>query len=334
MTIEESKFSDLKSKPFIIAEVGINHNGDMDLARKTIQSAHDSGADAVKLQTFKTESMCLNTSPYFKLFKKCELSESQIKELNIFCDEFKIPLFSTVLDEWAVDTWVKFNPNFIKIASGDITHIPLIKYAASTGIPLIISTGGSNIQEIEIALEAIYSSGHTKEIYILHCVSNYPTDAKDANLNCIKEMEKKFNLPIGFSDHTQGNAVSIAAVASGAALIEKHYTLDRSFEGPDHKLSSDPDGFKRLVKDLRIAYLSLGNKHKKVVEDIGFIKEIRRSISAAEDISSGSIIDKSMLAIRRPGYGIQPMDIDKIIGLRAKNNIKVDQIINWEDIEY
>ena len=332
MTFEKTIFSALNSQPFIIAEVGINHNGNLDLAKKTIESAHNAGASAVKLQTFRAETMCLKSSPYFSLFQQCELSASEINELNIFCKNLNINLFSTVFDEWAVDTWVKLDPAFIKIASGDITHIPLIKYAASTSIPLIISTGGSNLKEIEIALDAIYSSSKQKEVYILHCVSNYPTDAKDVNLSCIKEMQNKFNLPIGFSDHTEGNAVSIAAVASGALLIEKHFTLDRSLEGPDHKLSSNPGDFKKLVDDLKIAYLSKGIKDKRVVEDSDFIKQIRRSISASINISAGTVIDRSMLVIRRPGNGIQPIDIDKLIGSKVKNDIQKDQIIDWKDI--
>ena len=145
-------------------------------------------------------------------------------------------------------------------------------------------------------------------------------------------MQNKFNLPIGFSDHTEGNAVSIAAVASGALLIEKHFTLDRSLEGPDHKLSSNPGDFKKLVDDLKIAYLSKGIKDKRVVEDSDFIKQIRRSISASINISAGTVIDKSMLVIRRPGNGIQPIDIDKLIGSKVKNDIQKDQIIDWKDI--
>ena len=332
MEIENNKHNFFKDGPFIIAEVGINHNGDIELAKKTIVKAHECGASAVKLQTFQADTMCLKSSPYYDLFKKCELTETESKVINDLCDKLNIFLFTTVFDEWAVDTWMQFNPKLIKIASGDITHIPLIEYTASKGIPIILSTGGSSIKEIEVALNAIYDQNKKLDVSILHCVSNYPTKPEEANLNCIQDLKVKLNLPVGFSDHTKGNIVSISAIASGASIIEKHFTLDQNLDGPDHKLSSNPKEFKELVRDIKIAYLARGNKSKQPVEDKNFIKEIRRSISASVDITKGSIIDKSMIVIRRPGYGIQPKDIDKLIGAKAKNDIQKDHIISWKDI--
>ena len=333
MQIEKKEYNLVKDGPFIIAEVGINHNGDVELAKKTIVKAHECGASAIKLQTFRADTMCSKSSTYYDLFKKCELTESEIKTLNSLCNKLNILLFTTVLDEWAVDTWMKFNPKLIKIASGDITHIPLIKYVASKGIPIILSTGGSSMKEIEVALEAIYSQNKKQDVYILHCVSNYPTKPEEANLNCMQDIKEKFNLPVGFSDHTKGNIVSIAAIASGALIIEKHFTLDQNLDGPDHKLSSNPEEFIALVRDLRTAYLARGSKYKKPVEDLNFIKEIRRSISASVDIARGSIIDKSMIVIRRPGHGIQPKDIQVLLGSKVIKDIKAEEVIKWEYIE-
>jgi N,N'-diacetyllegionaminate synthase len=333
MKIENKEHNFVKDGPFIIAEVGINHNGDVKLAKQTIVKAHECGASAVKLQTFRADTMCSKNSPYYDLFKKCELSEIEIKILNDLCDKLNILLFTTVFDEWAVDTWMKFNPKLIKIASGDITHIPLIEYVASKGIPIILSTGGSSMNDIEVALNSIYSQNKNQDVYILHCVSNYPTKPEDANLNCMQDIKKKFNLPVGFSDHTKGNIVSISAIASGASIIEKHFTLDQNFDGPDHKLSSNPEEFRELVRDIKIAYLARGNKSKKPVEDENFIKEIRRSISASVDIAKGSIIDNSMIVIRRPGHGIQPKDIQLLLGSKVTKDIKAEEVIKWEYIE-
>ena len=333
MQIEKNEYNLLKDGPFIIAEVGINHNGDIELAKKTIKKAHECGASAIKIQTFRADTMCSKSSTYYDLFKKCELSEFDIEILNSLCNKLNIFLFTTVFDKWAVDTWIKFNPKLIKIASGDITHIPLIKYVASKGIPIILSTGGSSLKEIEVALETIYSENKKQDVYILHCVSNYPTKPEDANLNCMHEIKEKFNLPVGFSDHTEGNIVSIAAVASGALIIEKHFTLDKNLDGPDHKLSSNPEEFIELVRDLKTVYYARGSKHKKPVEDLNFIKEIRRSISASVNIAKGSIIDKSMIVIRRPGHGIQPKDIGVVLGSKVIKDIKAEEVIQWEYIE-
>jgi len=321
-----------KHEPFIIAEVGINHNGDIELAKKTILKAKECGASAVKLQTFRAKTLCLQAAPYYNLFEKCEFSESQIKELNEFCKNLNINIFSAVFDEWAINLWSNLNTIAIKIASGDITHIPLLKHAASKGFPMIVSTGGASDLEIKNAVKAIKSVNNNLPISLLHCISNYPTNISDLNLNCIREMKENYKIPIGFSDHTIGISASISAVAIGADLIEKHFTLDKNLEGPDHKLSSDPKEFKELVQGIRIAFKARGNDRKKVVEHTESINAMRRSVTSSIDIAKGTKIEKNMLVIRRPGDGIQPIDIEKIIGLEAKINIKSNKTIYWDDI--
>ena len=322
----------VKHEPFIIAEVGINHNGNIDLAKKTILKAHECGASAVKLQTFRADTLCLKSAPYYNLFKKCEFSESQIIELNEFCNNLNINIFSAVFDEWAINLWAKLNNIAVKIASGDITHIPLIKHAALKGFPMIISTGGSVDLDISKAIKAIKSVNKEVNISLLHCISNYPTNINDLNLNCINEMKSKYKIPIGFSDHTVGNNASISAVAIGADLIEKHFTLDKSLDGPDHKLSSDPKEFKELVQGIKIAFLARGINQKEMVERPESVVAMRRSITSDVQITKGTIIKKNMLVIRRPGDGIQPENIHKVIGLKAKVNILINKTLYRKDL--
>ncbi|OUU13559.1 MAG: hypothetical protein CBB97_26015 [Candidatus Endolissoclinum sp. TMED37] len=250
-------------KPFLIAEVGINHNGSLALAKKTILKAKKSGASAVKIQTFKTESFCQNSSKYYSLFKSVELNAKQVSSLYKFAKQNNILLFSSVFDEWSTDLNYKNKAQLLKIASGDITNLPLIEYASKKKLPIIISTGGSTIKEIEEAVKTVYLINKKIKIALLHCVSKYPAKADECNLKSMLIIKEKFKLPVGFSDHTIGIETSISAVALGAEIIEKHFTLDKNLPGPDHKLSSDPDEFKKLSLVIKTAYLSIGNKKKK-----------------------------------------------------------------------
>tara|TARA_B100000401_G_scaffold395524_1_gene304518 strand:+ start:230 stop:1231 length:1002 start_codon:yes stop_codon:yes gene_type:complete len=319
--------------PFLIAEVGINHNGSIDLAKETILSAHKAGASAVKIQTFKANSLCAEDSQYFSIFKKCEFNEHELKELYTFANNNKINLFSTVFDEWAVDICSTLNPPCIKIASGDITHIPLIEYTASKGFPIILSTGASSIQEIDDAVKAIKRINQKLEYCILHCISNYPTKPSEVNLLAMKTLEEKFRVPIGFSDHTHGNEISLAAISLGANIIEKHFTLDKGLEGPDHSLSSDPKEFENLVQSSVNISMAFGKKEKQAVESKDLIKQIRRSIFANSNIISGTILEKNMISITRPEIGIQPRYLNDILGKKIKNTINKGSPITWEDID-
>ena len=319
--------------PIVIAEIGLNHNGDVNLAKKSIKAAHLAGADLVKLQTFKSASICSEKSKYFNIFKTCELSKKQLKHLFNFAQNENINLFSAVFDEWAVDTISEFDPCLLKIASGDITHIPLIQYAAKSKIPLLLSTGGSTMKEIKESVNSIKKIDKKLAYYLLHCVSNYPTSIKDTNLLCLQEMENIFKVPIGFSDHTKSNITSIAASSLGAKFIEKHFTLDKRLSGPDHSLSSNPKEFKNLVDSVKLAYISRGKKRKKPVEDSMVIKIMRRGLYIKEDISSGERITPNNIIVSRPSSGIKPKFYNKILGKKTSRSLKKGSSLKWKDIK-
>jgi N,N'-diacetyllegionaminate synthase len=318
--------------PFIIAEVGLNHNGDLDLAKATIKAAHESGASAVKLQTFQPESLCSPNSQYFSLFKQCYLNKKQIESLIDYSYSSGITLFSSVFDKWSVDIWNKKNTKFYKIASCDINNIPLLEYVAKTSIPTIISTGASNIEEVDYAFKTLKRINNDIDISILHCVSNYPALPENINLKSINYMKNYFDCPIGFSDHTKDNIASIAAVAAGANIIEKHFTLDKNLDGPDHKHSSDPSGFNELVKNINLVYVAMGEDHKVPSELPQTIIQIRRSITAKNNINKDEKLNIDNIIISRPGNGIEPKDYKKVIGMRVKKDIKKGQTICWTDI--
>ena len=326
------KIFNIKDYPLVIAEVGINHNGNLELAKQIIEAAKDSGADVVKLQTFKAESFCSKSSPYFKIFKKCELTKSDILQLITFSKKIKINIFSTVFDNWSLNVWKNLSPVCYKIASGDITYFPLLKKIALTGKPIIVSTGSSNMQEVENALRTIKEVNEKAVIFVLHCISNYPAKVKEVNLLSMVNIKKKFSVEVGFSDHTNNNISSIAASALGAKIIEKHFTIDKSLNGPDHKLSADPYELKKLVKQVKSAYLSRGKENKIPVEKKKTIVAMRRSIFAAIDIKKGQIFNNKMLSFTRPVVGIEPQNYEKVLNRKAKRNIKKGSPIFLKDL--
>ena len=319
--------------PLVIAEIGLNHNGDVNLAKKSIKAAHLAGADLVKIQTFKAISLCSEKSKYYDFFKKCELNEKQLVNLFKFSSKLNINLFSTVFDEWSANIISAFKPPFIKISSGDISHIPLITCVAKKNIPIILSTGASNINDIKTATHAIKKSNRNLEYYLLHCVSNYPTDPKSTNLLCLEDLRKKFKVPIGFSDHTTSNETSLIATALGAEIIEKHFTLDKKLPGPDHALSADPKEFKNFVKSVKLVNEIKGKNKKTLVEGKSLAKAIRRSIFAKRTIKSGSIIKIDDIKISRPVIGIEPKYMNKIIGKKIIKTIPKEAAIKWSYIK-
>ena len=329
MSILRHKFLKKYTPPLIIAELGLNHNGSVNLAKKSIRAAKLAGADVVKLQTFKTESLCSAKSKYFKFFKSCELNKKQLINIFNFASEEKIPIFSTVLDQWSADIISDFNPPFIKIASGDITHIPLIKYIAKKNIPIILSTGASNIDEIREAIKSIRNTNKKLPYHLLHCISNYPTNPEETNMLCMKTMKQKFRVPIGFSDHTTSNEASLVAVTLGAEIIEKHFTLDKKLKGPDHALSADPKEFAALVKSLKIVNKIKGQPKKELVEGKKIVFLIRRSLFATRTIKAGEKIKIDDINISRPAKGIQPKFINKVIGKKPTKTIKKNSPITW-----
>lgn len=318
--------------PYVVAEIGINHGGDTGLAIKLLEAAKQAGVDAAKLQAFVPERFLARSSPYFDLLADCALPAPAIRDLMQAARDIGITLFSTVFDEESADHLAASGAPAFKIASGDVNHIPLLRHTARFGRPMLISTGGSTIGEIEAALEAVRSISSTLPLALFHCVSNYPTAAGDANLACLGAMKARFGVPVGFSDHTLGTAVAVAAVALGAELLEKHFTLDRSAPGPDHALSADPASMAELVAGAKAAHAAIGRSVKAPVEPKDFIPQMRRSVTAFVDIPKGRRVTADMLAVKRPGTGIAPAEFERVVGRIAARDIAADTTLTWGDL--
>ncbi|MEW5766655.1 MAG: N-acetylneuraminate synthase family protein [bacterium] len=320
-----------KDEPtFVVAEVGQNHNGDIDLAKRLIKEAAQSGADAVKLQTIFAGGLVTDDDSGYKRLQALEFNLAQYQELSKTAGETGIIFFSTPFDERGVDLLEKLNVPVYKIASGDLTNHPLIEYVGQTGKPIIISTGAADIKEIK---EAIASVGH-KEIILLHCVSNYPASIEDINLRAMRAMEEVFKTPVGFSDHTEGTIAPLVAVALGASVIEKHFTLDKALPGPDHALSLDPGEFQGMIRDIRMVEKALGSPVKEAVASEKPIRKLaRRGLKAKVDIKEGVRITGDMIAVLRPETGLAPQYLKEVIGRRAKQTIKRNEAISWEALE-
>ena len=317
---------------FIVAEGGINHNGSLKIAKKIVERAAISGADAVKFQTFKAEDMASPASKFFKIFKKIELSSNDFKELADYAKSQKIIFLSTPFSEKSVDLLCKIKVPAFKIASGDITHIPLLAYAAKKKKPMIISTGMSYLSEIKFAVKKILSTGN-KKIILLHSNSAYPTPPKEVNLNAIFTLKKNFEFPIGFSDNGSGLQIPLTAVAIGINVLEKHFTINKKLKGPDQKFSSDPKEFRNLVVQARALEKILGDG-KKIPQKSEANNRIlaRRSIIAQQKIFKGEKIQKRMIKIQRPAKGIPPKDFSKVLGRKVRKDINKFQPITWKHL--
>lgn len=330
---------------FIIAEAGVNHNGDINIAKKLIDAACKAGVDAVKFQTFKAENIVTQNAPkaeyqkettgqgsQFEMLRKLELSFKDHILLKEYCDRKKTVFLSTSFDFESVDLLEKVGVKYYKISSGDLTNIPLLKYIAKLQKPIILSTGMANLGEVEIAVKVIRKYMN-KSLYLLHCTSNYPTSYKDVNLNAMITLKNAFKLPVGYSDHTVGVEVPIAAVAMGAKIIEKHFTLDRHMDGPDHKASLEPDELKSMVDSIRNIESAFGDGIKrcnKSEEKSKFVS--RKSIVAKKLIEKGEIILLDMIDVKRPEGGISPRYIESVVGSKALNDIQKDSFIKWNNI--
>lgn len=332
-----------ENKPaFIIAEAGVNHNGNIKLAQKMVDAAKMAGADAVKFQTFKTEKLITHDAPKAKyqkaadssgsqyaMLKKLEFSESDFKMLFGYCRKKKIIFLSTPFDRESAELLNDLGVPAFKVSSGDLTDIPLLQKVAGFKKPIILSTGMSTLKEVKKAVRKIYLIGNNKLI-LLHCTSNYPAKYGDINLMAMETLRKEFNLPVGYSDHTEGIEVPIAAVAMGACVIEKHFTLDKDLPGPDHKASLEPDEFGKMVKHIKNIEKAVGNGVKKPREYEAEIKKIaRKSVVTARDIPKGATITWDMLAIKRPGTGIEPMSLGRLVGRHVKRAVKKDRVLTW-----
>ena len=331
---------------YTIAEAGANHDSDINKALKLIDAAKEGNADSIKFQTYKAEKLVTKTAPkywddgnpketQYDVFKKLDnLTDDNWKEIFEYANKQEITCFSTPFDNGSVDFLYSLNVPAFKIASADITDIPLIKHIAKKDLPIFISTGMANDEEIEFAVNTIQDQGN-HEIIIMHCITSYPTKPQDANLQMIRTLQEKFpdNI-IGFSDHTLGTTIAVFSTFYGAKCIEKHFTFDNSLnKSPDHKLSLNSKGFSELKRLLKLSTISRGSP-----ERISFdaekeaVKFARRSIVSKEKIEKNTIIEERMLDIKRPGTGISPKFLDEIIGSKIINDIEEDTPIQWKDI--
>ena len=321
-----------ESKPtFVIAEGGINHNGKLKLAKKIIEKAKSSGANAVKFQTFTASDLASTKSKYYKIFKKLELNNNEFEELSDYAKKKEIIFLSTPFSNNAIDTLSKIKVPAFKIASGDLTNIPLIEYASAKNKPMIISTGMSNLNEIKEAIKVIKKQKNS-EIILMHSVSAYPTPYNDVNLKGIQTLKDKFPYIVGFSDNGNDLRVPEIAVAMGAKIIEKHFTINKKLDGPDQKLSADPIELKNIIKNIRKIEEMMGDGVKKCQpSELQNIIAARRSITARREIMVGEKISKEIIDFKRPATGIEPKFIEKILGKKVKNKIGKDESIKWNN---
>ena len=331
ITINHKKIGD-NSQVYFIAEAGINHNGSLKIAKKLISAAKNSHADAVKFQTFRANDLTTEDSIYYKLFKNLEFDENEFYELSDFAHEEGITFISTPFSNQAVSLLSKIKIPAYKIASGDLTNHPLLEITSKQKKPVILSTGMADISEIKEAVRVIESSN--KKIILLHSVSGYPYPIKEANLSSISTLSKIFQYPVGFSDNGGNNLVPLMAVALGAKLIEKHFTLNKKLKGPDHIISATPDEFSTLVRQSRDLEIMRGDGIKKCQKsEFATRKNARRSLTALFDIKKDEKITKKMIGIKRPATGIEPKYFSKIIGKHAIRNIKSGKTIHWNDLK-
>jgi len=328
---------------FIIAEAGVNHNGSIELAKKLIDVASRAGADAVKFQTFKTENLVSknaqkadyqkettdNKESQFDMIKKLELDIDTHHELITYCQSRNIMFLSTPFDLDSIDLLNDLKLPIFKIPSGEITNLPYLRKIGQLNKKIILSTGMADIGEIEDALDILTSSGTPKEsITVLHANTMYPTPMEDVNLKAMQTIGNTFDIKFGYSDHTLGIEVPIGAVAIGASCIEKHFTLDNTMEGPDHKASLEPDELKAMVKAIRNMEMALGSSIKKPSQsETPNIKIARKSIVAKDNIKKGEILTKENLAVKRPADGISPMRWDEVVGSIASRDYTEDELI-------
>ncbi|MGH3608519.1 MAG: N-acetylneuraminate synthase family protein [Pseudonocardiaceae bacterium] len=331
---------------YVIAEIGANHNRDFDVAKRLIDTAAAAGADAVKFQTYSGDRIyskrtpkisslqAFSEKPAHEVMEAISLPRDWQGMLAEHAQSRGIDFFSAPFDHQAVDELHEIGVPLLKIASFEIGDIPLVRHAAATGRPLIISTGMATLGEIEEALEAVRTEGG-EQVVLLQCTSMYPAPARLINLRAMATMEQAFAVPVGLSDHTTGVAVPIAAAALGAAMIEKHYTLDRTMPGPDHSFSLEPDELKELVSGVREARQALGDGVKagpSPEERDDLYRVARRSLVATRDLPRGTVLERHMLTTKRPGLGIAPRELDRVVGRELKVALSEDDILQWEMI--
>ena len=325
---------------FLVAEIGFNHNGDLELAKNMIESAAENGADAVKLQTFVAREMISNTLmaddpnhpgneiPLYEFFQRYELSRGDYKILIAHARTLNIPLFSTPFDDASLDQLVELGVPALKIASSDLTYTPFLERVAETGLPVVLSTGMGSDEEIGEALQALSKAN---SVTLLHCVSNYPSRYEEMNLRCLAGLRQRFELPVGLSDHTLDNLSAMVAASLGAVMIEKHFTTDRNLPGVDQSISIEPQELKNLKAELVHINEILGDDEKRIQPSEVPVKlSARRSLVARMNIAAGTLLTAEMIAFKRPGNGIPPAELDRVIGKPCKQDLKEEQVLTWD----
>jgi len=332
---------------FIIAEAGVNHNGDLPLAKRLVDAAVAAKADAVKFQTFKAQRLVTRMAPkaayqaratgggesQYEMLRRLELSAQAHRELLGLCQAQGILFMSTPFDEESADLLDGLGVAVFKIPSGELTNLPLLTHVARKGRPMIVSTGMSTLEEVELAVRTMEESGN-RAMILLHCVSSYPADPADANLRAMETLAETFQVPVGYSDHTPGIEVAIAAVARGACVIEKHFTLDRRLPGPDHRASLEPNGLTALVRGIRVVESALGHGRKEPAPSEADTAAIaRKSLVAARDLARGTKLRREDIAIKRPGTGLQPALHSEVVGRVINQDVSADTLLSLEMLE-
>lgn len=329
---------------FIVAEAGVNHNGSLERALEMVEAAAKAGVDAVKFQTFRAEEVATAGAPkaaYQKqttgqaqsqldMLRSLELKPEQHEQLAKRCREKGLLFLSTPFDKPSLDFLARMDMAAIKVPSGEITNLPFLAQVGEKNLPVILSTGMSTLDEVAVAVDTLRNAG-CLSLALLHCVSNYPADPADVNLKAMATMAQRFSLPVGYSDHTMGNEVALAAVAMGACIIEKHFTLDRALPGPDHKASALPDELTDMVAGIRKVEAALGHGRKEPMPSETDTKAVaRRSLVAARDIAAGETLTAELIAIRRPGTGMAPQRLSEVLGRKASRAISAGDLLQPE----
>jgi N,N'-diacetyllegionaminate synthase len=331
---------------FIIAEAGVNHNGNLDLAKRLVDAAVEAGADAVKFQTFKAAQLISAAAPkaeyqrattgvvesQLEMVRRLEMPEAMTRAVAEHAAQRQVLFLSTGFDEDSIDLLDELGVPAFKVGSGDVTALPLLEFIGHKGRPVILSTGMSYLAEVRSAVDTLRAAG-CPAIALLQCVSSYPAVPQAANLKAMQTLADTFQVPVGFSDHSLGNELAIAAVALSARIIEKHITLDQNLPGPDHRVSLMPDAFRNMVRAVRVVEAALGDGMKRPTPGEQNVRDVaRRSIVAACTILEGASITREMLAFKRPGTGISPADWKSVVGTKARKEIPFDALIAREDL--
>lgn len=330
---------------YIIAEAGVNHNGDINRAKELVDIAKDAGCDCVKFQTFSADKIVTkqakkakyqientnNEDSQYNMLKKLELSYEEFAQLKEYCDEQRIDFLSTPFDEEAVDLLETLGVDAYKIPSGEITNKPLLQYIAEKKKKVLLSTGMSTLGEVEKAVNWIEEKGNN-EIILFHCTSNYPAPVESVNMKAMLTLKERFGYPIGYSDHTKGIEIALMSVAYGATVVEKHFTYDKMADGPDHKASLSPEELKMMVKSIRNIEAAAGNGEKiPTVEELSTREVARKSLVWSDNIKAGEFVKRENLCCKRPGTGIAPENMEKIVGRKVVHDCEKDNLIKWED---